>query len=91
MIFNDQLMGESVDYLLVNPKASIQMLLRKVNKKIIFREILDYNFIHHCIREGLLLAISKYSIYINRQFDQKEENEENTITMHCEPQKIVKT
>jgi hypothetical protein len=37
LVFGDQYIEESVDYLLVNPKASIQMVLRKVAKKVVFR------------------------------------------------------
>jgi hypothetical protein len=37
LVFGDQYIEEPVDYLLVNPKASIQMVLRKVAKKVVFR------------------------------------------------------
>jgi hypothetical protein len=66
--FHDKQIDQPVDYLLVNPKLPLPLLLRKINNKIKFKEILDYNFVLHCLREQILLAISNYSLYKNRQF-----------------------
>lgn len=64
--FKEQGSCQFVDFLLVNPKAPIHLVLKKVHKKIDFRQILDYNFVLRCMREEVLLAISNFTIYRNR-------------------------
>ena len=69
--FSGQQIEETIDYLLVNPKTPLQLILKKVYQKVSFKEILDYNFVLQCVKEDLLLAISNYSLYKNRQLEEK--------------------
>lgn len=55
--FQDKLIEETIDYLLVSPNAKIGALLKKLQAKIKFKKILDFNFILNSLREGVLLAI----------------------------------
>jgi hypothetical protein len=57
VLFQDKIIEEAIDYLLVSPTLRIDVALKKVEKKINFKEILDFNFILNSIREGVLLAI----------------------------------
>ena len=67
--FKDKIIEERVDYLLVNSKLPIPLVLKKIGDKINFKEILDYNFVLHCLREQVVLAISKYSLHRSRQIE----------------------
>jgi len=48
--FKDQQINEEIDYLLINPKVPLALILRKVEKKIVFKEILDFNFVLDSLR-----------------------------------------
>lgn len=45
------------------PSVSIELVLNKIGDKIKFKEILDFNFVLNSVREGIVLAIEKYSLY----------------------------
>ena len=48
--FCDKQLSERVDYLLINPKVGVGNLLKRIENKIDFKLILDYNFVLHCMR-----------------------------------------
>lgn len=48
--FCDKQLEERVDYLLINPKMAVGTLLKRIDNKIEFKMILDYNFVLHSLR-----------------------------------------
>ena len=58
----------AVDFLLVNPKMTIETLRRTVDSKISYREIIDYHFIVDSNRVNSLQDFEKYSLYVNVDF-----------------------
>ncbi len=77
--FKDQQVSEEVDYLLVNPRMPVGGVLRKVERKVVFKEILDYNFVLDSLRESILLAVSGYSLYRRDQEDNPKDDHANDI------------
>ena len=88
--FNGSQIEGPIDFLLINPKTPIGLVLRKVYGKITFREMLDYNFILRSLREETLLAINDFSCYKARQEQEEDDDEEKTVTLAKKPQKVIR-
>jgi hypothetical protein len=48
---------------LISPIARVQSALDKVENKINFKKILDFNFIQHCLNEQRVFDETPYVIY----------------------------
>jgi len=63
--FQDRQIEEAIDYLLISPNAKIETVLKKVQKKIEFKKILDFYFIINTAKAGVLLSIQTYVLHNN--------------------------
>lgn len=45
---------QEIDFLLINPKLDPQVIINKLDGKVQFKEMLDFNFITDCLKEGRL-------------------------------------
>lgn len=64
--------------MLINPKLDPEVIINKINGKVHFKEMLDYNFITDCLKEGRLKNFEKYSLYVNVQEMWSQEQETKT-------------
>ena len=87
--FQDRQIEEAIDYLLISPNAKIENVLKKVQKKIEFKKILDFNFIINTTKAGILLAIQTYVLHSNHM-DKDELLEEETMTIIAACRKLNK-
>jgi hypothetical protein len=55
VVFMDQRIEDRADFLLINPKTLIHVVLKRVHKKE-FSEILNFDFVLHCMREGVFFG-----------------------------------
>ena len=53
--------------MLINPKTEPEFVSKKVDGKLVYKEMLDFNFISDCLKDGKLKNFEKYSLYVNVQ------------------------
>lgn len=63
--FNDRIIKDTVDFILINPLMKIENIKSKIDGKIAYKEILDYHCICDSLKDGNLKDFEKYSLYIN--------------------------